>query len=83
MPRPKASMTPMWEKVLRFIRAYVKLHGVSPSYSVLAKGLGMKSRANMHRIVQRLAEEGHLEVKPRKMNGVRVKDRSVEEVLSL
>ena len=76
-------MTDNWEKVLRFIRAYIKLHGVSPSYGVMAEGLGMKSRANMHRIVKRLEEEGHLQRRPNKIYGVKVVDRSVREVASL
>lgn len=83
MPKTRAVMTPRWERVLKFIQAYIKMHGVSPSYEVMAKGLGMRSRSNMHRMVQRLREEGHLDVKPRKVYGVRVRDRSVEEVLSL
>lgn len=83
MGRPKAKMTSGWEKVLKFIRAYVKMHGVSPSYEVMAKALGMKSKSNMHRIVRRLEEEGHLEVRPRKTYGVRLRDKSVAEVLSL
>lgn len=76
-------MTDKWEKVLRFIRAYIKIHGVSPSYGVMAEGLGMKSRANMHRIVKRLEEEGHLQRRPNKIYGVKVVDRSVREVASL
>ena len=83
MPRPRAVMTPKWELVLDFIRAYIKLHGVSPSYEVMAKGLGLRSRANMHRIVRRLSEEGHLDVRPRRVYGVKVRDRSVEKVLGL
>lgn len=83
MPRPKSSMTPQWEMVLRFIRAYIRIHGVSPSYEVTAKGLGMKSRSNIHRIVHRLRVEGHLEVAPRKFRGIKVRDRSVREVLAL
>lgn len=76
-------MTQKWEMVLRFIRAYIKLHGVSPSYGVMAEGLGLKSRANMHRIVKRLEEEGHLQRRPNKIYGVKVVDRSVREVASL
>lgn len=76
-------MTDNWEKVLRFIRAYIRLHGVSPSYAVLAQSFGMKSRSNMHRMVKRLEEEGHLERKPRKFYGVKVVDRSVKDVASL
>jgi repressor LexA len=81
--RRKQKMTQRWEMVLRFIRAYIKLHGVSPSYAVMAQSLGMKSRANMHRIVKRLEEEGHLQRKPNKFYGVKVVDRSVREVASL
>lgn len=81
--RRKQRMTQKWEIVLKFIRAYIKIHGVSPSYGVMAEGLGMKSRANMHRIVKRLEEEGHLQRKPNKFYGVKVVDRSVREVASL
>lgn len=76
-------MSPRWEMVLRFIRAYTKMHGVSPSYEVMAKALGFKAKSNMHRIVHRLKEEGHLEVAPKKVYGVKISDRSVKEVLSL
>lgn len=83
MPRLKSEMTAQWDVVLRFIKAYLKMHGVSPSYRVMADALGLKSRSNLHRIVKRLQEEGHLEVNPRKFNGVKVKDKTVEEVLAL
>ncbi len=83
MPKRRMRMTTRWERVLRFIRAYAKVHGVSPSYEVMARGLGLSAKSNMHRIVRRLEEEGHLEVKPKKIYGVKVVDRSVEEVLSL
>ena len=81
--RRKQRMTGQWEKVLRFIRAYIRLHGVSPSYGVMAEALGLKSRANMHRIVKRLEEEGHLQRRPNKFYGLKVVDRSVREVASL
>lgn len=70
----------MKEMVLEFIRAYIRRHGVSPSYEVLAKGLGMRSKANMHRYVRVLEREGLVEVRPRKFYGVRVVDRSVKDI---
>jgi len=76
-------MTTRWEKVLAFIKAYVKIHGAPPSYEIIAKGLGMRSRSNMHRIVHRLEEEGLLETKPRKFLSIRVRDRSVQEISAL
>ena len=83
MPRTKAKMTPKWEKVLGFIRTYIKLHGVSPSYDLIAKSFGLRSRSNIHRMVRRMEEEGHVQVRPKKVYGVRVEDRTVKEVLSL
>lgn len=76
-------MTERWQLVLDFIRAYIKKHGVSPSYEVMAKSLGLKSRANMHRIVRRLEEDGHLQIKPRKFYGLKVVDRSIDDVVKL
>jgi|GEM_PF-2106297 repressor LexA len=76
-------MTPRWEMVLRFLKAYIQIHGCSPTYEVLAKGMGLKSRANAHRIVKRLEAEGLLDRKPRKFYGVKIRDKSVDEVLSL
>lgn len=69
--------------VYDFIRAYIKMHGVSPSYTVIAKAIGMKSKANIHRIVHRLEEDGHLAVRSTRWNGIKVVDRSVREVASL
>ena len=82
MGRPRSRMTPQWEKVLRFVKAYVRLHGVAPSYEVIAKSLGMKAKSNAFRIVRRLEEEGHLEVRGG-YRGIRVVDRSVKEIEAL
>ena len=83
MARPRSKMTDKWQNVLSFIKAYRNVYGTSPSYSSIAKGVGLKSRSNMHRMVKRLEEEGHLEIRPGKIYGVRVVDRSVREVASL
>lgn len=69
--------------VLDFIRAYTKIHGVAPSYAVIAKGIGLKSKANIHRIIHVLKDDGHLTVKPYKFNSIRLNDRSVRSMASL
>ena len=69
--------------VLDFIKAYIKIHGVAPSYSVIARGLGLKSKSNIHRIIHILKDEGLVAVKPYQFNSIRVIDRSVREVASL
>jgi SOS-response transcriptional repressor LexA len=69
--------------VLDFIRAYVRLHGVPPSYSVIARGLGLKSKSNIHRVIHILQDEGLLVIKPHKFNSIKLIDRSVRGVASL
>lgn len=69
--------------VLDFIRAYIRLHGVPPSYEVIAKGIGLSSKSNVHRIVHRLKEDGHLTVRPYKFHSIKLVDTSVKTVMSL
>ena len=78
------TMTDRWQLVLDFIKAYIKLHGVGPSYEVIAQGLGMKSKANMHRIVKRLEKEGYLQTKHRKFYSIKViEDRMIDEIADM
>ena len=69
--------------VLDFIRAYIRLHGVPPSYEVIAKGIGLSSKSNVHRIVHRLKEDGHLTIRPYKFHSIRLVDNSVKDVVRL
>jgi SOS-response transcriptional repressor LexA len=69
--------------VLEFIRAYIRFHGMAPSYQTIALGLGMKSKANIHRIVHKLQEEGLLTIRPYKFNSIKLIDRSAHEVAAL
>ena len=68
---------------LDFIRAYIRLHGVPPSYEVIAKGIGLSSKSNVHRIVHRLKEDGHLTIRPYKFHSIKLVDTSVREVVRL
>jgi SOS-response transcriptional repressor LexA len=83
MGRPRARMTKRWELVLGFIKAYQRIHGVPPSYEIMARGLGMVAKSNVYRMVKRLEAEGLLETKRRKILSIRVVDKSVEEIGSL
>jgi SOS-response transcriptional repressor LexA len=71
------------QKVLEFIKSHIRQHGVSPSYEVIAKGVGMSSKSNIHRIVHRLRDEGLLDLKPYKFHSIRLVDRSVQEISRL
>jgi SOS-response transcriptional repressor LexA len=76
-------MSDKHQLVLEFIRAYIKFHGISPSYQTIALGLGMKSKANIHRIIHRLQEEGHLTIRPYKFNSIKLTDKSAKEMATL
>ena len=71
------------QKVLEFIKSHIRNHGVSPSYEVIAKGIGMSSKSNIHRIVHRLKQDGLIELKPYKFHSIKVVDKSVKAMLSL
>jgi len=79
----RLNMTKHRQLVLDFIRAYIRLHGVPPSYEVIAKGMGLSSKSNVHRIVHRLKEDGHLTVRPYKFCSIKLVDASVKTVMSL
>ena len=76
-------MSDKHQLVLDFIKAYIKLYGMSPSYQTIASGVGMKSKANIHRIIHRLQDEGLLTIRPHKFNSIKLIDRSVREVEAL
>lgn len=71
--------------VYEFIRAYLKKHGVSPSYQVMSKALGLKARSNVHRMVKELEKKGMVSRRPKKFYSVRMVnvDRSFDEVVLL
>ena len=77
------SMTKRRQLVLDFIRAYIRLHGVPPSYEVIAKGIGLKSKSNIHRIVHRLKDDGLIETKPYKFHAIKLVDTSAKSIIRL
>jgi SOS-response transcriptional repressor LexA len=76
-------MSAKHQLVLDFIRAYIRMYGMSPSYQVIALGIGMKSKANIHRIIHKLQDEGLLTIRPYKFNSIKLTDRSAREVSAL
>lgn len=73
-------LTPRQDLVLQFVRAYLKLYGVPPSYEVIAIGLGMSSKGNICRIVHELEGKGHLVTRRYKFLSIRVQDKDATEM---
>lgn len=76
-------MTERQRAVLEFIQTYIRVKGFAPSMQDIATGLGLRSRSNIHRIVHGLEKEGLLVTTPHKVRTMKLRDRSVEEMLAL
>ena len=53
-------MTKRQKELLDFIRKYVKIHEMSPTYREMVKALSSKSVSNIGRMLDALAEEGKI-----------------------
>ncbi|MFN2308460.1 MAG: transcriptional repressor LexA [Gammaproteobacteria bacterium] len=70
--------TPSQDRTLQFIRRYLARHGHAPSLSAIASGLGLRSKAVVHRHVQALAEQGYLTVAAGRHHGIALTDQAIE-----
>jgi len=68
-------MTPVQERALAYIRDYIGRAGFSPSYTDVARHLGLVSKSNVHRIVQALCEAGHIRTRPHRARSIELVDR--------
>lgn len=59
-------------RLLGFIASRIAETGVSPTYQEMQDGLGQKSRNNVHRLVQRLEERGHIKRHPNRPRALEV-----------
>jgi repressor LexA len=76
-------LTPQQRQVLEFVTVYLEMKGFAPSLQEIAFGLNLRSRSNIHRIVQDLKKKGMVKVKPLKFRTIRIADRSVKEMMAL
>jgi len=76
-------MTERQKQVLEFIQAYIILKGFAPSYTNIAHGLNLKSKSNIHRIVHELKRLGHIHIKPNERRSLRLRDKSVKDMVKL
>lgn len=79
-PRKRKEMPKNGQRLLDFVQAYSVLHGVPPSYETIAKGMGLRSKSNVCRIVHELKSRGHLTVKPHAVHSIRLVDRTMEKL---
>jgi len=64
------ALRPREEKLISFIRAQVKNHGVAPSLDEMAAFCGVKSKSHAHRMVDELVWAGYLKRFPNRARGL-------------
>jgi repressor LexA len=76
-------MTAQQKKVYDFIIAFQKLRGITPSYSEIASGLGLKSKSNIWRLVHELRSRGMIKLQPHMARSIRPLDPTVGQMAKL
>ena len=75
-------LTPLEQKLLKFITGYIAGHGHSPTLKQMGEALGIKSRGTLHRYVQSLIKKNRLIRKGRGWRAVTL-SRSFERSLTI
>ena len=65
-PPPLSGLTPGQHRLLSFLQTFIDLHGYTPNYDQIAKGIGQKSKSGVHRLVSQLCERGYLKRLPQR-----------------
>lgn len=60
------------QAVLNFVRKYILSHGLSPTTTEIAEGIGIKSKGVAYRYLKGLAEQGLIEMLPNKKRNIRL-----------
>lgn len=63
-------------KALNFIKNYIDVNGYSPSFSDIARGLGLKSRGVVHRYVHALADAGYIELSEGSQRNIQLRNEN-------
>ncbi len=76
-------LTPTQDRVLVFIRRYLKRRGYAPSLIEIAEGIGITSKGTAHRHVQALADAGVIRLISGRKRGIELVDTQADEKSSL
>lgn len=71
--KTRPEITKQQKDVLDFIKAFKRIRGFTPTLQEIAVGMGLRSRSNMHRLVQELIGRGLLSKKPLLARTIKVK----------
>lgn len=53
-------LTERQNQLLAYIAGYYDMHAMAPTYAEMMRAMGLKSRSNIHNLLKRLEERGHI-----------------------
>jgi repressor LexA len=65
-------MTRRQADVFRFIKGYIATHDSSPTYSEIAKAIGLNSLATVHKHIHCLKAEGRITLRPNSNHSIEI-----------
>jgi repressor LexA len=69
-------LTKKQTEALRFIRQYIKIHGISPTAKEIAAGIGIQSTGVVHRYVKALAQARCINLVPNRRRNIQLSQES-------
>lgn len=73
-------MTPRQRQLLDYIHGYMADHGYQPTYIEMARALALKSKSGIHRLLNTLHRDGHIERRRNARRGISLIDGSAEDI---
>lgn len=68
------------QKVLEYLKAYIKRHDYPPTLAEIAQGIGVQSRSLISRHIHALAESGYIDLVPGKYRQIRLKPAAPAQI---
>jgi repressor LexA len=70
-----AALTPRQRDAMLFVQRFTDLNGFSPSFREIATALDLKSKSNVHRMLDRLEAAGFVKRHPSQHRGIGILQR--------
>src|SRR6185312_1882575 len=68
------------QKVLEYLKSYIKRHDYPPTLAEVAEGIGVQSRSLISKHIHTLAEAGYIDLVPGKYRQIRLKTLSQAQI---
>lgn len=77
-------MTPRQKQTYDYIKSYIDIHGISPSYDEIMDHFGLKSKSSVKRYIDALYDSGYIMFRPSCARSIRlIKSREREFIIRM